>query len=410
MTSRHRRPTRPSLPLVVSATAVAALLVGCTAPPPTTPDPTRGGAASSAPAGTTGAATLEEAAASLRAEVVVRGLDHPWDLAPLPDGSLLVTERSGEIVRITDGVVTPVVADLADLFAQGETGLMGLALDPAFASNRRFYTCQGNAPAHDIRVIAWTLAADGSRADRVADPLVSGLVLSSGRHGGCRLAFDAAGALLVSAGDAAQGGNPQDLAALAGKVLRVDPTSGAPAAGNPFLTAAAAQTRLVYTLGHRNVQGLAVRPGTGQVFAAEHGPSVDDEVNLLRAGGNYGWNPVGGGSYDESVPMTDTTISGAVEAVWRSGSPTVATSGATFLSGSQWGALDGTLAVATLVGSHLLLLEVDDAGRVTGTARPAALDGDFGRLRTVVQGRDGAAYVLTDNGGDDQVVRVTLAG
>ena len=147
---------------------------------------------------------------------------------------------------------------------------------------------------------------------------------------------------------------------------------------------------LVYTYGHRNVQGVAVRPSDGAVYTAEHGPTTDDEVNLLRPGGNYGWDPGQGGTvggYDESVPMTDLErFPDAVAAAWSSGSPVEAVAGAAFVSGPQWGDLDGTLAVAALRGSKLLLMTIGADGAVTSVAEPAPLDGTFGRLRAVRHG------------------------
>jgi glucose/arabinose dehydrogenase len=294
-----------------------------------------------------------------------------------------------------------VQADAGDLYAQGETGLMGLALDPAFQENRRFYSCQGvvwdgrTALPTSIAVIAWTVSDDWGTATRVVDPLVGGLPANerSGRHGGCRLRFAPDGVLLVGTGDTARGDVAQDPRSLGGKVLRVDPASG---------------EREVWTLGHRNVQGLAVRPGSDQVFAVEHGPDRDDEVNLLQPGGNYGWDPDGNGGYDESVPMTDETIEGAVPAVWSSGSPTLATSGAAFLDGEQWGAYDGLLLVGLLKARGVLALRLDDAGALLGQFRVPELDGTFGRIRSVLQGVDGALYLTTDNGDDeDTVLRVT---
>ena len=355
--------------------------------------------------------TTSPAGPGLKVDVLSDELEYPWDVVQLPDGSLLVDEREGKLVRIADGRTTPVKADLSDLYAHGETGLMGLVLDPGFAHNRRFYTCQGNAPAHDIRVIAWTLAPDNSEARRVDDPLVRGLELSSGRHGGCRLLFDSTGALLISAGDAAVGRNAQDLTRLGGKVLRVNAVDGSPAAGNPFLDAENPKTRLIYSYGHRNVQGLALRPGSDQVLEAEHGPDRDDEVNVLRAGGNYGWNPVGSSpaDYDESVPMTDPAIKGSIPAVWSSGSSTVAISGAAFLEGEQWGELNGRLAVAALKGEHLMLLDLAGDGTVRSVTVPKELDQTHGRLRAARTGADGALYLTTDNGVDDQVLRVSPA-
>ncbi len=376
---------------ILPALIVASVLAACVPVPaedPPAPSPTPPLAASAGTPPSTGAPALDVA-------VVADGLDHPWDVVQAPDGTLLVDERAGGFNAVLpDGGVRAVDADFSDLFAQGETGLMGLALDPAFADNRRLYSCQGSEDG-EIVVVAWTVAADWSSATRVADPLVGGLPLNerSGRHGGCRLAFAPDGVLLVGTGDTADGDVPQDPRSLGGKVLRVDPVTG---------------ERGVWTLGHRNVQGLAVRPGTDQVFAVEHGPDRDDEVNLLRDGGNYGWDPDGGGSYDESVPMTDPAIPGAVPAVWSSGAPTLATSGATFLAGEEWGDYEGLLLVALLKAQGVLALRLDDAGVLQDQFRIAELDGTQGRIRSLTQGIDGALYVTTDNGnGADRLLRVT---
>jgi len=348
-----------------------------------------------APAGTPpAAASGEPAAPALDVSVVVDGLENAWDVVQAPDGTLLVDERSGGFTAVLpDGTVREVDADLEDLFAVGETGLMGLALDPGFAGNRRFYGCMGSQDGQ-IVVVGWTIARDWGSATRVADPLVGGIPLNerSGRHGGCRLAFAPDGTLLVGTGDTAGGTVAQDPRSLGGKVLRVDPATG---------------ERQIWTLGHRNVQGLAVRPGTDQVFAVEHGPDRDDEVNLLREGGNYGWDPDGEGSYDESVPMTDPDIEGAVPAVWSSGRPTVAPSGATFVTGEEWGTYDGLLLVALLKGQGVLALRLDDAGVLQEQFRLPELEGSYGRIRSVVQGNDGALYLTTDNGGGgDRLLRV----
>jgi glucose/arabinose dehydrogenase len=354
----------------------------------------------------------------LRAEVVADGLDHPWDVAQAPDGTLLFDERPGRLhVRLTDGTVRAVAADLGDTYTNNETGLMGLVLDPGFAASRRFYTCAGErsggadgGPA--IAVVAWTMAPDWSSATRVADPLLGGIPVntSSGRHSGCRLRFAADGALLVGTGDNQRGPNPQDRGTLAGKVLRVDAATGRPAAGNPYAGAAGAEAYL-YTYGQRNVQGLAVRPGSGQVFSVEQGTSRDDEVTLLRPGGNGGYDPRGsGGRYDESVPMTDPALPDVMPATWASGAPTIATSGGTFLSGPQWGVYDGLMLVGVLKDRGVLALRLDDAGRLLEQFRLPELEGRFGRIRTVQQGTDGALYVTTDNGGGrDVVLRVTPA-
>lgn len=350
-------------------------------------------------------------APALKIQVIVKNLDNPWDLAQAPDGTLIFDQRAGGLwVHSTAGKTSKVEADFGDLYVGGEVGLMGIVLDPLFADSGRFYTCQASDPDDDIRVIAWTMAKNYASAERMQS-LVTGLPLNKGsnRHGGCRLRFDGTGALNIGTGDVATGTNPQDLSSLGGKTLRVDPMTGKASAGNPFLDSSDPKTQLIYTYGHRNVQGLALRPGTDQMFNAEHGPSVDDEVNLLTAGGNYGWNPVGSGSsdYDESVPMTDAGLGTVVTAVWSSGNPTIATSGLTFLSGKQWGAYDGALLVAALKGQGVVLMRLDEKGKVLTSGRLAQFEGTYGRIRTVQQGTDGALYVTTSNGGDDVILKVT---
>ena len=204
--------------------------------------------------------------------MVADGLDHPWDVAQAPDGTLLLDERAGGFTAVLpDGTVQAVAADLDDLWAEGETGLMGLVLDPEFDAERRFYTCMGvtdggTGGGPGIEVIAWTVDEGWTAATRVADPLVGGIPVNadSGRHGGCRLRFDEAGQLLVGTGDNALGTNPQDLSTLAGKLLRVDPRTGQPSPGNPFLELSDPTSHAIVGYGHRNVQGIAVQPGTGR--------------------------------------------------------------------------------------------------------------------------------------------------
>jgi glucose/arabinose dehydrogenase len=354
---------------------------------------------------------------ALRVETVLGGLDHPWDVAQAPDGTLLLDERGGGLtVVLPDGTARGLDADFGDLFARGETGLMGLTLDPGFASNRRFYTCQGVTRGADgggpaIEVIAWTVDPAWTAATRGADPLLGGIPVNerTGRHGGCRPRFDPTGQLLVGTGDNAVGSNAQDLGTLAGKVLRIDPLTGLASAGNPFLDGPDPITRRVLSYGHRNVQGITVQPGTGQVYTVEQGTRRDDEVNRSVPGGNYGYDPDGdGGTYDESVPMTDLSIPGAIPAVWSSGSPTIATSGGDFLSGAAWGGYDGVLLLGVQRDTGLLGLRISPDGRLLEQFRVPELEDAYGRIRTPLQGRDGALYLTTDNGGgDDQLVRVT---
>ena len=187
----------------------------------------------------------------------------------------------------------------------------------------------------------------------------------------------------------------------------LDPTTGAPWPDNPFINAPNKRQRYVHTYGHRNVQGLAVR-ANGSLWSVEHGPDRDDEVNLLKNGGDYGWNPVPG--YNESVPMTDQGLPGPqIEAKWSSGVPTLATSGASFVYGDAWGWYDGTLAVAALKASRVVFMKFDRTGKFVGSRTPPALKA-YGRLRAVTALPNGSLLVTTDNGGDDAVLRVRPVG
>lgn len=170
---------------------------------------------------------------------------------------------------------------------------MSMAVDPRFEQTRRFWTCQGwrSGGRHDIRVSLWRLDGDVRRA-RLVRHVLTGLPTTSGRHGGCRLLLDAGSrALFVGTGDAADPANPRNLSSLGGKVLRVHRRTGAAMADNPYADAPDRRQRLVFTYGHRNVQGLAQRPSDGAVVSVEHGSFRDDEVNALSSGADFGWNP-----------------------------------------------------------------------------------------------------------------------
>jgi glucose/arabinose dehydrogenase len=339
--------------------------------------------------------------------VLASGLDHPWDVVRAPDGTILTGERSGRFVAIgTDGQQRTVAADMTGFFAGSETGLMGIALAPDFASTRTLYTCQGfeDSSTRDIRVQSWTAAADWSSLTPVRT-VVDGFPVTSGRHGGCRILPREDGTLLIGTGDSAQGSVPQDRGSLGGKVLRVDAATGQPPADNPDPTSP------IFTLGHRNVQGLAARPGTDQVFSVEQGTSRDDEVNLLEPGANYGYRPDRNGrGYDESVAMTDPErVPGAVAATWSSGPATVATASGSFLTGDRWGSWNGALAVGVQKDMEVLLLKISDDGKtVTEQSKIDALSGTHGRIRTVSAQPDGSLLVTTDNGdNEDEILVVT---
>jgi glucose/arabinose dehydrogenase len=345
---------------------------------------------------------------SLTVTKQVSGLDFPWDVEVLPGGRLLLDERDNRRLIVWKSGAKKALGGFPSqkIFNSSETGVMGLAVDPSFAQNRRIYTCSGWIKAgggHDVRVIAWQLNDAYTRVKYVRT-LVSGFPSSSGRHGGCRLLIARSGAMIVGTGDAATTSNPQNLRSFGGKTLRLNRMTGAPWPTNPWPKAVSKVRRYILTYGHRNVQGLAQR-SDGTLWSVEQGTTRDDEVNLLVRGGNYGWKP--GPGYDESPPMTNYSLPGPQRgARWSSGDPTLATSGGTFVTGAQWGELNGALAVAALKTNQVIFMKFDKAGKLLWTKMPAALK-TFGRLRSVTVAPNGDLLITTSNGATkDSVLRV----
>lgn len=334
---------------------------------------------------------------------VIDQLTIPWDVVRAPDGTLLTGERGGRMVaQLPGGERRDVAIDLPGLVRQSESGLMGMALDAGFAQNREIHVCysQNAGGTRDNRVTTFQAAEDWSALTRVRD-VVTGIPLGAeGIHSGCRLLVVDDGSIYVGTGDIYSATDPQDPTSLAGKTLHVNP-DGTAASGDS----------VIHTIGHRNVQGLAVQPGSGRVYSAEHGPDRDDEVNLLEPGANYGWNPNVGGSYNQNVPMTDTEqFPDAVEAVWSSGRPPLAPADIEFLRGSAWGEWEGALAMANLREQKMVLFRLSEDGRSIVDAS-VILEGDFGRLRSLTPEPDGSLLVTTSNANNrDVVFRVSPAG
>jgi glucose/arabinose dehydrogenase len=336
------------------------------------------------------------------------GLDIPWDVAWLPDQTMVFTERGRGLSAVVGGQKR-LLWRPTDLLVALEAGMMSVAVDPAYATTRAIFVClastAGGTP--DVRIARLVLDAAVTTVVWRTDILTGAPINPAGelgKHSGCRMRFGPDGYLWVGTGDAALGAAPQNPWILGGKVLRID-KDGNPAPGNmgpPF-------DPRIQSYGHRNVQGIAFR-ANGQAYAIEHGPGCDDEVNLLVNGANYGWDPIprvaGDPSYNENTSMTDTGLHPfAMPAVWSSGCPTIAPSGGTFVSGPQWGQWNGGLVMAVLKGSHLRMLRLSADGR-RHVATSVAL-GNRGRLRSAVVGPDGALYVTTSNGsGGDFILRI----
>lgn len=346
--------------------------------------------------------TASAAAPRYAIDRVVGGLEIPWDITWVGN-LMLFNEREGRVWSKRPGADRQrVQLALPPIYNHGEGGLLGMVADPAASSNRYFYTCMSvmddAGRASDVQVWKWRLTSD-TTAQKVG-VLVRGIPIEYGRHNGCRLRFRSTRMLYIGTGDATDGRAPQALSSLAGKILRVRSDGSIPKT-NPFYHRGG-NARYVWNYGHRNVQGLAKRPGVSELWSVEHGPDRDDEVNQVIKGGNYGWNPVPG--YNESVSMTDTRkFPKAKRAKWSSGRPTVATSGATFLSGRPWQDWNGMLAVAMLTGQGVALFQVDRGNHLK---RVTEIANGYGRIRTVQQGPDGALYFATSNGSDDSIYRL----
>ena len=355
------------------------------------------------------------------------GLSAPWDLAFLPGGAMLITERCAGLSIVRDGVRTRLFGATgsqtvaADFFCAGQSGMLGVAVDPDFGGGNRyvyvFMASNATSPRRN-RVVRLTLGTDlqsvGGRTDIVDDIAfkdAGNAIGGSGAHSGGRIRFGATAGdryLYVTTGDNHSGPLPQSPAApLGGKVLRVT-RDGVAAPGN---NAPAGFDLRVFTYGHRNVQGISFRPGTGQPFIAEHGPNHSDEVTALVPGGNGGWDPkdrpnlncpdgyCGYAGNATTMPMTDTVrFPTAMRPSWTNSGASQGMGPAAFLSGPQWKAWDGRLSVGIMAGQRIEILTLDSAGFATANTTATATNGSLAaRIRSLVQGPDGNLYVLTDS-------------
>lgn len=342
-----------------------------------------------------------------RVQQLVAGLEHPWGLAFLPDGRMLVTERPGRLRLITpEGLVSAPISGLPAVYVEGQAGLLDVAVSPDFDSDGRVYVAFAEPTFRGNK--AGTAVARGRlEGNALAEVEViyrQEPKLSHGTHVGSRLVFDRQGMLFVTQGDnrvAAE--SAQELGSLVGKLVRIQP-DGAVAAGNPFSGRTGARPE-IWSYGHRNMQGAAVHPMTGKIWTSEHGPMGGDELNIPRAGGNYGW-PRATHGLDYSGSPVPGSVGKAVQGmdpphhVWPV-SPGL--SGMAFYTASLLPAWKGNLFLGALASKNLIRLELD-GDRVVHEER---LLGDLDhRVRDVRQGPDGALYVLTD-AADGTLLRIS---
>lgn len=341
----------------------------------------------------------------LKTEEIIGGFSNIWDLIFIDTKTAVFDERGGQLHGVNiETKETWDIVTVPNVQAEGEGGLLGLAFDSEFATNRYLYACYNAAGSkRAVKVTRFKLSEDNKSASEFTD-IISDIESQAGRHSGCRLTMDTSGHLWVTTGDSAIGAAAQNPRSLAGKVLRVD-RDGREVSGN----APAPFDGRIYNYGHRNVQGIVLLRSplaNGAIgLTAEHGPDKQDEINWLMPG-NFGWDPNGARSaYDESVPMTDKTkFPDAIDAVWNSGSSTVAVSGMTFLTNANWSEWQGWVAVATLKGESVRFIQINGDGSVKNDKKELT---SFGRIRTVVEGPGSNLYLTTDNGGGkDKIIRV----
>jgi glucose/arabinose dehydrogenase len=348
-----------------------------------------------------------------RVVTVADGLVHPWSIAFLPGGDVLVTERPGRLRIVRDGrLLAEPVPGVPDVFAQGQGGLLEVAPHPDFATNRLLYLSYAKPLAEGSTTAVIRGRFENDRLTGVEEIFEADT--RGGGHYGSRLAFDGRGHLFITVGDrqAPSRGDleahpAQDLSNHHGKVVRLHDDGRVPD-DNPFVGRSGARPE-IWSYGHRNAQGLAIHPETGEVWVTEHGPQGGDEVNLVRAGLNYGWPVVGYGvNYRSGAAIHAGTMRDGMEPPVHVWVPSIATAGMLFYTGDRFPAWRGSLFVGGMAGEQLARLTLDG----DQVLNEETLVQRMGRIRDVRQGPDGFIYLAIDHRGGEAtaVVRLEPAG
>jgi len=332
---------------------------------------------------------------------IAEGLENPWGLAFLPDGRMLVTERAGRLRIIApDGQVSPAVEGLPPVMVKGQGGLLGIALDPHYATNGWIYWSYSEPQADGANntAVARGRLADGvtPRVEQVQVIFRQQPSLDSALHFGGRLVFAPDGTLFITLGERSITPGrmqAQKLDSLLGKIVRVNPDGSVPK-DNPFVGKAGVRPE-IWSYGHRNVQAAAINPATGELWEMEHGARGGDELNIPRKGKDYGWPTIAYGiEYNGNIITGGITAQKGMEQPLYYWDPVIGPSGMTFYTGALFPAWKGSLFVGGLRGMALVRLALKGE-RVVGEER-LLLD-QRERIRDVVQGPDGALYLLTDD-------------
>ena len=353
------------------------------------------------------AQTYTSSAGPLAVETVAQGLEHPWGLAFVPDGRMLVTERPGRMRIVTPkGELSAPLANVPKVFARSQGGLLDLVLDRNFAQNRTIYFSYAEPFDGGARTALARAVLDSGDAPALRDVKVifrQAGPASRGQHFAGRIAQAADGNLFVTTGDHFTNRDmAQTLDNDLGKIVRITPNGEAPK-DNPFAGRAGARA-IVWSYGHRNPQGLTINPADGSLWEQEHGARGGDEINISEPGKNYGWPIVSFGVNYDGTPVGTgkQTAEGMADSVWH-WTPSIAPSGLTFYTGDLFPQWKGSLFSGALRGQLLSRLEIKD-GRPVKEER--LLTNLNERIRDVRQGPDGALYLLTD-ADNGRILRVT---
>lgn len=329
-------------------------------------------------------------------QVIASGLEHPWSVALLPDGSFLVTERPGRLRRVgVDGRLSAPISDVPEVFSQGQGGLLDVVLDPGFSSNQRIWLSFAEPGVGDTAgtaVATATLGADALSNVHVLYRQVP--KLAGPNHFGSRIAFDGKGHVFISQGERNQMDTAQDLDVLQGKLVRLN-LDGSQPNGNPFVAGPGVR-KAIWSYGHRNIQSLAIDPRTGMLWEGEHGPRGGDEINLPGAGKNYGWPIISNGTdYSSNRPYSQTigTSAPGMESPYHVWQKSPGISGMAFLVGHPGNAWNNSLFIGALAERNLIRLQLE-GDRIVSEERLLTELGE--RIRDVRVGTDGVVYVLTD--------------
>lgn len=340
-------------------------------------------------------------ATPIQAEVISSGLTAPWGITSLPDGRLLITQKAGQMrIATTSGEVSAPITGLPAVNPARQGGLLGLCIDPDFSTNRMvFWVFSEQTPTGNLTAVAKGRLSDSETT--IENPTVIYRATpadNSDAHYGGRILFDATGNLLISTGERAWPATrdlAQSVSTGLGKIVRIT-KDGQPAPGNPTFNAAGALPEL-YSIGHRNPQGMAIHPTTGDLWQSEFGPRGGDEINLVKAGANYGWPVITYGiDYNGQTMGAGIQRQEGMEQPVYYWDPVISPSGITFYKGSRIPEWENNLFIAALSGLHIARLVIDENNKVVGEER--LLVSETQRFRDITQGKDNALYAITDPG------------